>query len=153
MKPSPVAAAPPSPRSGGRGETRRPYSPPPLPYVSPSPASAGRGARGEGPNVHTADPTSSRDADAGMRASGAMGSNRRLVYDALKASPDSTAAELLEVIHEIGLPLHIRGDELTEVRRRLSDMERDQVVVRGDVRLCRVARGIHKTAVEWRVNE
>lgn len=91
------------------------------------------------PVHHTGDPASSVEAAEIVTSSGVRESHCKLVLDAMRRHPDSTSGELAT---------HLDGIiDLTEVRRRLTDLKADGLAEQGEVRACR-ARGT-KMAV-WR---
>jgi hypothetical protein len=68
------------------------------------------------PIAHRNDPASSHEAADAIDRSGARGTHCGIVLDAVKAHPGLTSAELVEHVGH--------GIDLTECRRRLTDLKR-----------------------------
>jgi hypothetical protein len=98
------------------------------------------------PIAHRNDPASSHEAADAIDRSGARGTHCAVVLDAVKAHPGLTSAELVE---------HVPGLDLTETRRRLTDLKRAALIVREKPRVCSISRRKVETwrAVERRVRE
>lgn len=91
-------------------------------------------------------PASSHEAAQHMVESGKAATNKAHVLAALRAHDHSTAAEL--VAHVPFKPK--RGAVITEVRRRLSELRNDGLVIRGTPRFSANGGG---HMCEWRVKE
>ena len=89
-------------------------------------------------NARTEDPDTSHEAGAIHEGTGAAGRQRVAVLRVVQARPGLTA-------REIGVELG--GDELRAAGRRLPELERAGLVIRGDVRLC--AEGRKRSATWW----
>lgn len=86
--------------------------------------------------VHRDDPESSFEAIERHDASGVRGSNREAVYAFLKGREGRTSREYAE---EMPMDVH-------EVRRRLTDLLNDGLIMQGGSRKCSVA---NTKAVTW----
>lgn len=87
--------------------------------------------------ARNSDPESSKEAAREMTESGAIASQRMQVYVALKRHNNSTARELSAAS---GITVHVIG-------RRLTELDRLGLVVRGPIRVCKIG---NRSATEWR---
>lgn len=84
------------------------------------------------------DPATSHEAARRNVGSGANGSQKTRVLEALRANPGATSAELARAM----------GVDRAMTARRLSDLEGDELVHKGPARECRANGG---SAVTWRL--
>ncbi len=99
------------------------------------------------PLAHADGPSTSHEAAARHTESGDRFTNCRRAECLVRSYSGGTSAELWDIYCAWNLP-KVRVLDLTELRRRLTDLKNQGRIVQGDKRRCRVAK---TQAVTWEV--